>query len=297
MRTYFEESNLLNSPYEAFLFRSDNGYYPVNSHWHYFCEMLYIINGDATIHANEDIFNVHSGDFVFFHPQVLHSILGETDVQFYVIKFDLSLLKSTSSHMPGFQKVFFNSLGNKNAPIVLSQENFKDYSVPKVFETCIKEITDKNYGYDLCIQAEITSLLTQVLRIWRNYGFEIDTHPATSTALINLTTNNYNLTTIAEYIDANLSSVLRAETLAEMCNMSYSYFAKQFLKIYGRSCKEYISYMRINRVKDLLLFTNKDLSSIALETGFADCSHMIRTFKKIENTTPKQFRMQQGVFS
>ena len=31
---------------------------------------------------------------------------------------------------------------------------------------------------------------------------------------------------------------------------------------------------------------------ISQETGFSDCSHMIKTFRKYKNITPKQFRMQ-----
>ena len=103
--------------------------------------------------------------------------------------------------------------------------------------------------------------------------------------------NTKTLYSIAEYINDNLSQPIKVEDLASMCNMSYSYFAKQFHIIYGRSCKEYIAFMRISRAKDLLQFTNHDLSYIAQETGFADCSHLIRTFRKLENTTPKQYRM------
>ena len=36
--------------------------------------------------------------------------------------------------------------------------------------------------------------------------------------------------------------------------------------------------------------TNLDLTSISNETGFADCSHLIRTFKKWKGVTPGQLR-------
>ena len=56
-----------------------------------------------------------------------------------------------------------------------------------------------------------------------------------------------------------------------------------------QSCKEYIEFVRINRVTDLLLFTNLDLTYISQETGFSDCSNLIRTFRKWKGCTPRQW--------
>ena len=58
------------------------------------------------------------------------------------------------------------------------------------------------------------------------------------------------------------------------------------------SCKEYIEYIRVTKAEDLLLFSDYDLTYISQETGFSDCSHMIKTFRKYKNITPKQYRLQ-----
>lgn len=288
MQGLFEHSDYLTSPYEAFVFDSNIGTYPVKNHWHYFCEILYVIEGTASITCNDQSYNISKGDFVFFHPQSLHSIFGEKHVKYYVIKFDLSLIKMSGSHIASLQKMILAAQGNSSAPIVVPGEKFEKFDIIAFFETCINEVNEKNYGYDLCIQSYLTSMLTFLLRIWRTYGFQTD-----EATRIVPTSNS--MQSIIEYIDENLNQPLRVEDLATMCNMSYSYFAKQFHTIYGRSCKEYIAFMRISRAKDLLQFTNYDLNYIAQETGFADCSHLIRTFRKLENTTPKQYRMSLGI--
>ena len=89
-----------------------------------------------------------------------------------------------------------------------------------------------------------------------------------------------------------LPEPLEVQQLAEMCHMSYSNFARLFRENYGRSCKEYIKYIRLNKAQDLLLNSDYDLDYIAQETGFFDCSHFIRTYKKWRGITPKQERMQ-----
>lgn len=73
--------------------------------------------------------------------------------------------------------------------------------------------------------------------------------------------------------------------------MSYSYFARKFHETYGRSCKDYINYIRVLRAQEFLLNTDYNLDYIAQETGFYYSSHFIRTYKKIKGVTPKQERI------
>ncbi len=105
------------------------------------------------------------------------------------------------------------------------------------------------------------------------------------------TDTDFSLYHILEYIDIHSGEPIEIHELAEMCHMSYSHFAKLFRENYGRSCKEYVTYIRLNKAQDLLFHTDYDLNYIAQETGFFDCSHFIRTYKKWKGITPKQERM------
>ena len=42
-----------------------------------------------------------------------------------------------------------------------------------------------------------------------------------------------------------------------------------------------------------LLFTSMDLAKISEATGYADCSHMIKNFKRIMDITPGQYRLKK----
>jgi len=99
---------------------------------------------------------------------------------------------------------------------------------------------------------------------------------------------------LLEYIDAHSNETLQVQHLADKCGMSYSYFAKLFKETYGRSCKEYIEYIRITKAEEMVLYSDYPMSYIAQETGFADCSHFIRTYKKFRNKTPKQAQLERA---
>ncbi|ADL53019.1 AraC family transcriptional regulator [Clostridium cellulovorans] len=287
MNYLFEEGNILTSPFEAFFFDTKYNVFPIKAHWHYFMEIIFMIKGTAIISCNSEEYVLESGDLILFHPQSVHSIFTNSHQQlkYAVLKFDINTLRLNSSYTPKLSSIFKYAVDNPTAPIFLSSQAFKDFPLDNLFNSCIEEVKNKDYGYDIRFQALISSLLIEILRIWRRRGFD-----TTNTAL--MPSNSDSLYTILQYIDEHSHESLRVEALAEMCHMSYSYFAKKFHELYGQSCKDYIEFIRISKVKDLLLFTSFDLNYISQETGFADCSHLIRTFKKKTGVTPKQFRMQ-----
>ena len=98
---------------------------------------------------------------------------------------------------------------------------------------------------------------------------------------------------ISEYIDSHYFEELTVEKLAAMCNMSHSTFSMNFYRRYNMTCKEYITATRINAAENMLLFSSHDISFIAREVGYTDCSYFIRCYKKLKGVTPKQARKLQ----
>ena len=153
---------------------------------------------------------------------------------------------------------------------------------------CIEEIKTRQYGYDTLIGTNIAKLLTYLSRIWISKGIAVDEKILCASAPDNPFDN------ITEYIDRHYNEQLQVKELAKMCNMSYSNFARSFKLLYNQSCKEYIEFIRLNRVADLLIYTDLDLNYISQETGFSDCSHLIRSFKHWKGMTPKVWRREYG---
>ncbi len=289
MNYLFEEINVLTSPYEAFLSGTKYGNFPIKAHWHYYMEIIFIIKGTSLINCNNKEYILEPGDLILFHPQAVHSIFSASNepLKYGVLKFDISNLRITSNYTPKLSSIFKCATDDPCAPILLTSKAFKN-SLESLFNNCIEEIATKDYGYDIRFQSLVSSLLIEILRIWRKNGFDTNNIPLTPY-------DTDSLHTILQYIDEHSHESIKVEYLAEKCHMSYSYFAKKFHELYGQSCKDYIEFIRLSKVKDLLLFTNFDLNYISQETGFADCSHLIRTFKKKTGITPKQFRMKHVI--
>ncbi|OPJ64463.1 AraC family transcriptional regulator [Clostridium oryzae] len=286
----FEESNMLTSPYEAFLFDTKHNVFPIKAHWHYFMEIIFMLKGTAIINCNTEEYVLEPGDLILFHPQAVHSIFtaSHESLKYDVLKFDANKLQINSSYTPKLSAVFKCAVDDPCAPIFFPSKTFANFSLDNLMDSCIEEVVNKDYGYDIRLQSLISTLLIEILRLWRKYGFD------TNNAAL-MPNNTDSLYTILQYIDEHSNESLKVELLAERCHMSYSYFAKRFHDLYGQSCRDYIEFIRLSKVKDLLLFTNFDLNYISQETGFSDCSHLIRIFKKNTGMTPKQFRLHHTI--
>jgi AraC-like DNA-binding protein len=75
-------------------------------------------------------------------------------------------------------------------------------------------------------------------------------------------------------------------------NTSSFYFCKLFKKATGLNFTDYVSRVRIEKAKNLLLNPNLRISEIAFEVGFQSLTHFNRVFKKIIGQSPTQYRGQ-----
>ena len=284
----FEEPSSMNEPIECFYCTSDCSF-PIKPHWHYFLEIIYMLKGCAEMQADNEVFYLSEGDMILFHPKVVHAVYATSKepVQYAVIKVDINTLNMTPSYAPKLRSLFHYAQKNGHN-IFFSEEVTKTMRAEDFFHICITELREKKHGYDLVIRSRIYELFANIIRQWQEEGFCIDQNAY-------LEDHQQDIYNVTEYIEQHLHEGIQVNDIAKFCGMSYSYFNKKFNSIFGKTCKEYIEESRIHKVEQFLIFTNFDLSYISHETGFSDCSHMIKSFKNYKGITPKKFRMQRHI--
>ena len=287
MSNLFEYSDVLNSPIEAFFCKEPECHLPVQAHWHYFVELLYVYQGEITVTCNEHRYTLTPGSLILLPPQAIHRVYStgnQKNINYACVKFNVNKIQLVGNYLPNLNVQLRKIAQLKNPPLVFQERDLDHILLSDFFSQIVEETANRAYGYNSYIYTMLSELMVKILRNWYYSGhlMQTDTFEEQS---------DYSLQDILIYIDEHSSENIRIEDLAHMCNMSYSYFAKLFHKQFGQSCKQYIEFIRLNKAENLLLFTGLDLTEIAGETGFADCSHLIRCFRKKYNITPKQFRM------
>jgi len=100
------------------------------------------------------------------------------------------------------------------------------------------------------------------------------------------------ITRAKEYIQEHQTENLRLGHVAKAVNTSTFYFCKMFKKVTGINFTDYLSRVRIEKSKNLLLNPNLRVSEIAFEVGFQSLTHFNRVFKKILGQSPTEYRAQ-----
>ena len=100
------------------------------------------------------------------------------------------------------------------------------------------------------------------------------------------------ITRARNYILEHQSEDLSLGQVAKAVNASSFYFCKLFKKSTGINFIDYISQLRIDKAKNLLLNPNCLVSEIAFEVGFQSLTHFNRVFKRMTGQSPSQYRSQ-----
>ena len=93
-----------------------------------------------------------------------------------------------------------------------------------------------------------------------------------------------------DFLQENFNQKKNMERVAELCNISSSYFSRIFKMETGYSYSDYINNLRVEKAKSLLNKTNQPIINISIDLGYEDCGYFIKIFKKKTGVTPTIYR-------
>ena len=93
-----------------------------------------------------------------------------------------------------------------------------------------------------------------------------------------------------EYIINNLNSKITNDILADASGMPTVTFRKLFTEVYGMPPISYVSYMKTEKAKQLLMYDRGSISDIAQALGYPSIYDFSRSFKKHTGVSPKNYK-------
>ncbi len=88
-----------------------------------------------------------------------------------------------------------------------------------------------------------------------------------------------------EQIKINLS-----DYLSEKLNYNYTYLSNLFSEVKGTTIEKFYLSNKIERVKELLVYDELNLSEIAWKLHYSSVAHLSNQFKKMTGLTPSHFK-------
>ncbi|MGI6011281.1 MAG: response regulator transcription factor [Ruminococcus sp.] len=100
--------------------------------------------------------------------------------------------------------------------------------------------------------------------------------------------------TAITYINEHYSENMSLETISAVVDLNPVYFSSIFKKETGRNFIEYLTEVRLEQAKTLLLESDYNISEIAWKVGYQDEKYFMRVFKKEMGITCAKYRKLYG---
>jgi len=98
------------------------------------------------------------------------------------------------------------------------------------------------------------------------------------------------ITRAKQFIQEHQADEISLADVARAVNTSTFYFCKLFKRATGLNFTDYLSRVRVEKAKNLLLNPNLRVTDVAFASGFQSLSHFNRVFRRIAGQSPTAYR-------
>ncbi len=96
--------------------------------------------------------------------------------------------------------------------------------------------------------------------------------------------------TVIKYIELKYSEHISIENIADTCCLNRSYLSRLFHEATGKTIKDYLLSVRMQKAEKLLKNSEYTISHIAFAVGYSDIFSFSKAFKKKRGITPSEYR-------
>lgn len=250
-------------------------------HFHNGYELIFIEKGSSEFIINHKAVHYKRNHIIFINQMEQHQMkpLSSEYIR-YVVIFDPDyfdryvndqILCSIFKQRPeNFQNGF--ELPDSDAAYIL-----------KILKNCVSEHEAKQPFSNMSIMSGIVLLLINLYRNFSTQFPSVKSNPAMGKAA-----------RIQNYIDRHFLEDITIDFLSDKFHLNKYYMMDFFKEVTGYTLKRYVALKRISHAKNLLFYSDKNISEIAIACGFNSVSNFIRSFKNHEGITPLSFRKLNG---
>ncbi len=87
-----------------------------------------------------------------------------------------------------------------------------------------------------------------------------------------------------------LPKIKNSEYISQKINLDYTYLSNLFSEVTGTTIEQFIIAHKIERVKELLMYDELNLTEISYKMNYSSVAHLSKQFKKVTGLTPSFFK-------
>ncbi len=274
------------SKYDIEFFKTvtDRPRFYVAAHIHSAIEFLYFTKGNFTFNLAGINTKIHDGDLVMVPSNAVHSFFQDDDStgEYYVLKLTSQYLFNIFKGVDSTDGLLAFFTG-KNPGSTIFPCNSIPREIKSILENMMQEYTSND---NMMLSMEKAYSCIFVISVFRAYFAHLHTDEISTISrdIISLIHDSM------EYINANYASDITAVECAKQINLSYSYYAKMFHTIVGKSFKEYLTAIRLAKAYSIIVSTDLPVTDVALSCGYNSHAYFTAEYKKYYGKTPSETR-------
>lgn len=240
-------------------------------HWHKEIEIIYVLQGTITIYLDQRPYTLKQDDIIVVNSMSIHQIERTSqDNVLLTLQFNPDLLDNHTF-------VECNSL-NQTPGDRDRYDRIRRYLAELAWEASKKAPGCRNYS-----MGALQLLAGHLLRY-----FSTGVNEA---SLENNKAYDYKrLNRVLQFVDRNYSQKITLQTIADEEHLSLHYFSHFFSDKIGIPFQKYLTSVRLEKAVAELTESDKSITQIALDCGFANVKLFNKYFKEKYDCTPSAFR-------
>ncbi len=251
---------------------------PFRLHSHEFYELVLVIRGSGIHFSNHGEFQLGEGSVFFIPPGMQHGYKDVKDLALYNILIGKGMLAKNLldlSDLPGFTSFF---QATDAIPTLLLNPTQLSEALP-ILEHMEHEADDQSFGSGSKTLA-YSYLLNLIILLSRFY----DETPRENNQMA------HRLWSVMAFMEKNKNRALTTKDLTEAAHMSTSTLNRYFKIATGLSPIEFHLHKRIAYACALIQKRGLSIAEVSESTGFSDPNYFSRQFRKVMDTSPKDYQ-------
>ena len=246
-------------------------------HWHKEIEIVVLYEGNVSLETAKESIILKKGDGVFINSEELHYFkkLGDEKCVLISYVFDKSLVIGDKGSI--IERKYIEPLvQNKTLSLFKISEKLS-----RKLEEVFFEYEDKKFGVEINIRNILSSVLLEII---------IENREKLIEKKIYKNLDSQRIKGMLDFIQKNYSNELTLKEIGEAVFIGERETLRCFARTIGISPIEYLKKYRVKVAANLLTTTDLPVTEICIQCGFNSPSYFSKSFQRVFNVTPREYR-------
>ena len=257
-------------------------FHRVDWHWHHELEFLFVAKGTAICLVGTNKIKLHQGCGLFINSSILHRFEAQGSTFVPNIVFSPTLLAPESSLI--YEKYI--------SPVINSSIEYQIFNPHTTWQNHVLQLLSQVLALQETDENNELCTIQLLFKIWDIMTKHIDL-ASSSSDLYRFNHKQARLQTMMQYIHDHYTEEITLETIAASASISKSGALHIFQSGIHISPVAYLIQYRLAQAAEQLCTTQKSVSSIAEETGFASSGYFCRKFRQHYHMSPNEYRQKK----